>query len=296
MRKVTQIAILGKVSGNVNADEVIGQRITLKKMYSSEGETYPFVSSRAIKYGIRQALAERGYEIDPFRPGRREIRAVDTGDPVKYVDNDLFGFMVATERGEVANRRQAPIALSYFKALKDTPLKSEVGLRTPRPNSSEGLQPLPFEVEVAEFIGRLNCLIYDYIGLDENTKEPIEGISNEERRQRLIDFLEIFLTPAFTLPRRTNSLNMPEYLCALLYLSKNGPRPIYQYLEYKTSEQGIFIDDEKLQFLLNRPEISNAGELYIVDYGNYLKSPLDGIQVANVPMMVNRIVEFMMGE
>ncbi|RLG16583.1 hypothetical protein DRN69_00540 [Candidatus Pacearchaeota archaeon] len=51
-----QISILGKVSGNVNADEVIGTRVTLKKMYSSSGEVLPFVSARAVKYAIRQAL------------------------------------------------------------------------------------------------------------------------------------------------------------------------------------------------------------------------------------------------
>jgi hypothetical protein len=35
MSKVIQISILGKVSRNVNADETIGNRTPIKKMYSS---------------------------------------------------------------------------------------------------------------------------------------------------------------------------------------------------------------------------------------------------------------------
>ena len=60
--KVIQISVLTRIEGNVNADEVIGTRITIKKMYSPIGEVLPFVSARAIKYSIRQALKERGYE------------------------------------------------------------------------------------------------------------------------------------------------------------------------------------------------------------------------------------------
>ena len=163
MVKVVQISILGKVSGNVNADEVIGTRVTLKKMYSSSGEVLPFVSARAIKYAIRQALKERGFEVDPFvvDPNAREgLRLGDSARPNKYVDNDLFGYM-KTIGGERALKRQAPVALSYFKALKDTPIKAEFGARFPRSWGKEE-NPAPFEVEVAEFIGRLNCIMYDY--------------------------------------------------------------------------------------------------------------------------------------
>ncbi|MBS7627098.1 type I-B CRISPR-associated protein Cas7/Cst2/DevR, partial [Candidatus Bathyarchaeota archaeon] len=91
MSRVVQISILGKISGNVNADGVIGNRITLKKMYSSEGEVLPFVSARAVKYAIRQAFRERGFPIDPFYedPNATEaLRLRDSGLPDQYVDND----------------------------------------------------------------------------------------------------------------------------------------------------------------------------------------------------------------
>ena len=161
MSKIIQISILGKVSGNVNADEVIGNRITLKKMYSSSGEVLPFVSARAIKYAIRQEFKERGYAIDPFEENKEateQLRLSDSADPNKFIDNDLFGFMVTTSKSQnqkgKAYKRHAPIAVSYFKALKDTPITSEFAARFPR-SSEKGSDPVPFEVEVAEFIGRL---------------------------------------------------------------------------------------------------------------------------------------------
>jgi len=120
MSKVVQISILGKISGNVNADEVIGTRVTLKKMYSTTGEVLPFVSARAVKYSIRLALKDLGFEIDPFltSPNARDaLRLADSGDPKKYIDNDIFGYMKTRGREERADTRQAPIALSYFEAL-----------------------------------------------------------------------------------------------------------------------------------------------------------------------------------
>jgi hypothetical protein len=57
-----------------------------------------------------------------------------------------------TQKGQ-AYKRQAPIAISYFKALRDTPIKSEFAARFPR-SGNEGSNPVPFEVEIAEFIDR----------------------------------------------------------------------------------------------------------------------------------------------
>ncbi len=256
-RKVIQISILGRVYGNVNADEVIGQRITLKKMYSSGGEVFPFVSARAIKRAIREALKEKGYKIDEFKTGEaRTLALADTGRPDELVDNDLFGYMVT---GQKTYSRQGPVAMSYFKALRDTPIKSEFGGRFPR-NQVPGSNPVPFEVEVADFIGRLNVLIYDYIGdftsPNENPDIPenMRILNTSERRKRLGDFLEILLLPKYVLPRRTNSLNIPEYIGSLVAFSNVGPLPVYTYHRYDFDEGSIDFD------ILNK--LSRFKELY----------------------------------
>jgi CRISPR-associated protein Cst2 len=260
-RKYIQISILGKIYGNVNADEVIGTRITLKKMYDSQGNVYPFVSPRAIKYAIRQALKEKGYEIDPYIKDPDINQLNDSGDPIRYVDNDLFGYL-STQRGGRRGEgssvsRQAPIALSYFKAVLNTPINTEFAARFPR--SAEESNPVPFEIEVAEFIGKLNCIIYDYVGKKDefNTKEKDFVLPEEERRRRLKDFLEIFLTPSYVLPRRTNSLNVPEYLYGVVCMSRGFVFPVFKYITID-SEKGIIDVNRLIQLMKDLEHFSSA--------------------------------------
>ncbi|MEM2865308.1 MAG: type I-B CRISPR-associated protein Cas7/Cst2/DevR, partial [Candidatus Bathyarchaeia archaeon] len=286
--KTVQVSILTRIYGNVNADEVIGTRVTLKKMYSTTGEVLPFVSARAIKYSIRQALKERGYEVDPFVEDPKATEALrlrDSGRPDKYIDNDLFGYMVTMGRREQAVRRQAPISFSYLKALKDTSIVTEFAARFPR-SLETGSNPVPFEVEVADFLGKLNCLIYDYIGdFSGDKRQPgapadlPERLPDGERKRRLRDFLEILLTPAYVLPRRTNSLNLPEYYASLVTLS-HGPLPIYQYLDYDFEEE--MVDPDKLEGIKNlRPFADGTCRAFLIDYKGVVKDSR-GIKVSSL--------------
>jgi len=300
-RKAVQISILARIYGNVNADEVIGTRITLKKMYSTAGEVLPFVSSRAIKYSIRQAFRERGYETDPFveNPEAAEaLRLSDTGRPDKFIDNDLFGYMVTMGRKELARRRQAPISFSYLRALKDTSIVAEFAARFPRQTAS-GSNPVPFEVEVADFIGKLNCLMYDYLGdFTEDKKQkgaPIDlpdKLPPKERQRRLGDFLSILLTPSYVLPRRTNSLNVPEYYAALISLSQ-GTMPIYQYLDYRLQDE--VIDAEKLNMLANLESVkSKRAEVYLIDYKGVTKTlQKSPVPIISIEEAISKIVAFL---
>jgi CRISPR-associated protein Cst2 len=298
-RKFIQISLLGKIYGNVNADEVIGTRITLKKMYDSQGNVYPFVSPRAIKYAIRQALKEKGYEIDPYIKDPDINQLNDSGDPEKYIDNDLFGYLTTKRGGKKGEggsiSRQAPIALSYFKALFNTPINTEFAARFPR-LADEEVNPVPFEVEVAEFIGKLNCIIYDYVGKKDefNAKEKDFTLPEEERRKRLKDFLEIFLTPSYVLPRRTNSLNVPEYLYGIICMSEGFVFPIFKYLSVD-SEKGT-IDENKIDQLINDLKIftnssSNKCKLFLIDYGNNYGN-LENVEIKKVSEIINEVLEF----
>ena len=322
MGKVIQISILGKISGNVNADEVIGNRITMKKMYSSNGEVLPYVSARAVKFAIRKALNEwPGLKIDPFKAdpsATEQLRLMDSGNPNEFVDNDLFGYMVTTGKGKETYKRYSPIAVSYFKALRDTPIKSEFAARFPRDDEIESTEkkksdPVPFEVEVAEFIGRLNVLIYDYIGDYTQTKSTTydpEKVKNpkesyQERCKRLSAFLQILLTPSYVLPRRSNSLNIPEYIGALVCMSEVGPLPIYQYMDYVTTGNGATsINKNQLSNFGIRADISKRLKdrrisLFFIDFNNSLsekqKSSLDeiGIKETELPTLASDACDFL---
>lgn len=300
MGKVIQISLLTKISGNVNADESIGTRITLKKMYNSEGEVLPFVSARAVKYSIRRALKEKGYKIDPYLEMGENARRrgsqqqSDSANPKEYIDNDLFGYMKPGKQNKTY-KRQAPIAIGYLKALKDTPISVEFGARFPR--EGESSDPTPFEIEVAEFIGRLNVLIYDYVGKqgDKSVEQPPEELENwelelTERKKRLQDFLNILLTPAFVLPRKTNSLNIPELITGFMVLSDNGPQPIYQYLDYETDNGEIKLKENLLKNLKNNlPENS---KLFILNYGRKVLDSNEDFKIISVKEAVEKAVDF----
>jgi CRISPR-associated protein Cst2 len=311
MSKVVQISILAKISGNVNADEVIGTRVTLKKMYSSTGEVLPFVSARAIKFAIRNALKEKGFEVDPFyvNPEAEEaLRLADSAKPHIYVDNDLFGYM-RTIGGERSLKRQAPIGISYLKALKDTPVKTEFAARFSRPWGEEE-SPAPFEVEVAEFIGRVNCIMYDYIGNFRQDRKIAESIGEEveeakhflqevpeelpqdERKKRIKAFTEVFLIPTYVLPRRTNSLNMPEYISSIIVLSEKGPLPIYQYMNFDFNSNNV--DIKSLEIMMKRDEIKKyTAKVLLVDYFDNIQSVPVGIEKVSVSQAIEEIVNFL---
>ncbi len=159
MRKIV-IGILTHISGNVNANEVEGDRIRIKKLVSASGETYPFVSARAVKRGIREKLKEFGFKIDPFRIGEGN-KLADSGDPIEYVDNDLFGYLYI--KGNQQKARVSPISMSPIVAIEHTPIQIDFGGRFPRELGEAN--PTPFEIEVADFIGLMKVVITERCGI-----------------------------------------------------------------------------------------------------------------------------------
>jgi CRISPR-associated protein Cst2 len=292
--RIAQIAILCNVPfGLANADWTQGQRIMMKKFTDPWGRgIIPFISPRAVKYAIRQALRERGYEIDPFqlRDVQGNIRSLDTGDPIKYVDNDLFGFMAAEEKGKQARRRQGPVAIGYLTSMKPLPdISTDLGLRSPR---SPDQPPMITETEVATFPAKLRAAVYDYVGVWEGTEGEVKKgekfIDEKERRRRIRDLLDILLTPSYVLPRRSASLSVPEYIIGLVTLSSNGIRPIYQYLSI--DDRGS-VDTQPLSRLKN---ISIGwGETFMVEY---IVSPPNTFPAVSSREAVERITNFLLGE
>lgn len=249
MRKIV-IGILTHVSGNVNANEIDGDRIRIKKLISTSGEVYPFVSARAVKRGIREKFSEWGFEIDPFRNGEGG-KLADSGDPIKYIDNDLFGYLYIKGNKQVP--RQAPVSLSPIIAVEHTPIQIDFGGRFPRELGSA--HPTPFEIEVADFIGLLKVVITERAGVftetektdqtrkwDEYIKEgrlQLHKKENKEKNQysyslepkerinRVKALLQILLNEGWPYPRRTNNLAMADHISAIIYAG-NKLYPIWK--------------------------------------------------------------------
>jgi len=265
-----------KVSGNVNADLGVGTRIPMKKIYTWKQEVKAFVSARCIRRCIRERLAEKGIKIDPLQMigavGRQQLG--DIGDPIQYIDDDLFGFL---HPSEPPRRRSAPIKISHLIALQHTEIKTEFAARFPReflPEYQTG-DPVPFEIELAEWLGRLDIIVSSRVGRfgeDELTDEMKTNpkvqksesgysLPPQERKERLKAFLEILLWEGWQFPRAAQSPSVPEYYYSMIGLS-NRFVPLFSYLDI--NDQGL-IDTKRVEDLktLYGPLLDR---LFIIDY------------------------------
>jgi CRISPR-associated protein Cst2 len=278
MPKRVLISLVARISGNVNADAGIGTRIPLKKIITWNQEIRPFISARCIRRCIRERLYEKGFPIDPLTMvgGGARQQLGDIGNPVKYIDDDIFGFLLPQEP---PIRRSSPIKISHLISLRHTEVKVEFAARFQRdflPEYAKGY-PAPFEIEIADWLGKLNVIITDRIGrfseeeLSETAKEELGGKSElpqEERKKRLSGFLEILLWEGWEFPRAAQSPSVPEFYYAVIGLTDRFA-PIFGYVDVNDKgelDKGLI---ERLRNIHGRL----LEELFILDYksGKYTK-------------------------
>lgn len=200
-RKVNclNIAYLFKTSvGSINGSWTEGNVSTVKKITLPDGKLLPYISGQSLKYQIRRGWVELGY-------GDQLSEVVQTtdakgvhftaGDPVQYLDDDLLGFMIASQ-GE-NRRRTAPVRVSAaigifpYRGDRDlgTKSKEQVG-------GDMGAGGNIFETEIYYNYFRVNFLIeLDRIGNFhpfELHKDKKNIVSNDlkKRKERLEQLLE----------------------------------------------------------------------------------------------------------
>lgn len=233
-----------KITGNVNADVGVGIRIPLKKILTWNQETRVFVSARCLRRCIRERLFEKGFPIDPLHlVGRKgEEQLGDIGDPVSYVDDDLFGFLSPEE---VPRKRSGPVKISHLVSLRHTEVKPEFAGRFPRdflPEFQAGF-PALFEVEVAEWLGRLDVIVSDRIGCFEKSEISNKGVHStleekgnlyylpiDDRKKRLRALLEVLLWEGWQFPRAAQSPSVPEFYYSVIALTQRFT-PIFGYVD-----------------------------------------------------------------
>lgn len=268
------IATIMKVVGNVNADIGIGTRIPLKKILTWRQETKAFVSARCIRRCIRERLFEKGLNVDPLQMiGRKEAEQLgDIGDPLKFDDDDLFGFLVPEEP---PRRRSSPVRISHLISIRHTEVKPEFAARFPRDFLPEFQKefPVPFEIEVAEWLGRLETIISDRIGRFEEDELKKEYKSKLEKRgkqyyldynkrcKRLKAFLEILIWEGWQFPRAAQSPSVPEFYYSIISLTERFI-PIFGYVTVNEEDK---LSQERLDVLkkLYGPLIDH---LFVLDY------------------------------
>lgn len=82
----------------------------------NDGREYPYKSSQAIRRDIREQLAVMGWELSEAAVAKQAKGASSTmGEPEKYIDDDLFGFMIADKN---TTKRTGPVRVSPLISLE----------------------------------------------------------------------------------------------------------------------------------------------------------------------------------
>jgi len=178
--KAVQIKLKVRLGWNINANEQIGTRITTKYLIKDDG-IYPFVSARNIRFGIRQKFLEKGYEIDWYQWEEKKKELKDSADPIRFIDNDVFGYMYPLE-DIGAIKRVSPVWVSPWLADKPVELSTDQGAKFPR---KEG-QPMLMENEVFPPVeGTVYFVITERIG-----KFDYYEVFSQKTKQWIEDFVK----------------------------------------------------------------------------------------------------------
>jgi CRISPR-associated protein Cst2 len=102
-KAITMGMIMNVDVGNVNAGWTEGVVTVIKKVECADGSFHPYISGQALRHYIRKTMKDiladqsKGeMEMSPENAGPDKKSPVLTeGDPRKYIDDDLFGFMRA---------------------------------------------------------------------------------------------------------------------------------------------------------------------------------------------------------
>ncbi|MEV6801927.1 type I-B CRISPR-associated protein Cas7/Cst2/DevR [Micromonospora rifamycinica] len=87
-------------------------------------QTYPYISAQALRRWLRDTMTERGALPSPTeRVGKKQgkpQKATTAADPIRYADDDLFGYLKATAKAEGTDTtlRDSPFMIGTLLAVE----------------------------------------------------------------------------------------------------------------------------------------------------------------------------------
>jgi CRISPR-associated protein Cst2 len=210
------VAYIFKTSlGSINGSWTEGNVSTVKKITLPNGNQLPYISGQSLKYQIRKAWVEMGLKDQLSEVQQTEIKSgvnYTAGDPSKYLDDDMLGYMITASKGSETNegeekkgkgekdtnrRRTAPVRVSA--AIGIFPFRNDRDLGTKSKEQVGGDVSAGgniFETEIYYNYFKVNFLIeLDRIGsfqdfeLHTNAKGKTPNLSAELKRERLTNLL-----------------------------------------------------------------------------------------------------------
>ena len=255
------ITYLSKVSfASLNgSDKEVDNINPIKKITLANGEELPYVSSQALRRALRDRLEEMGFEISVPKIGDGGKTVITSTDASRYIDDDLFGFMDASN-GYVRTspvRVESLVALSKYEGDLDYGVNF-MGKGQIKDSKGKVIQPI-FESEIHSGIYRGTILIeLDRIGCEiekdakgiivrENGVPKIKHfLNNKQRSERVLAFLNAFRN-LWSSGRQTRFLAdiSPKFIAAASMKVKN---PIF--LEAVNADKNGQINFDKLNSVL----------------------------------------------
>jgi CRISPR-associated protein Cst2 len=265
--------------GNVNASWNEGVVQVLKKVERPGGETHPYISGQAIRHYLRSTMSELlnsyGSTIDPTvgkfsstKPGTDPKAPVLTeGRPELYIDDDIFGFMNATNRGTW--KREAPLRVSPAYGLFPYPGDRDLGTRSAveERQSAEAGGSI-FETEITSNIFRTTILLeLDRIGKWKKFEsvDNKDGVVPQDIRKQRIKLLLSSLKYLWGGARRTRMLvDLTPQLIVYARMTKKVP---------------IFLDSLKVSYHDGRFVLDlNSFKETLSDYGADIEKMVLGVK------------------
>lgn len=279
------ITYLSKVSlASLNgSDKEVDNINPIKKVTLQSGEELPYVSSQAIRRALRDKIEELGLTLSPVGESSTSKGAPKTAlDPIKYIDDDLFGYMDAQAGKDggagTSNVRTSPVRVESLLALAT--YKGDLDYATNFMGKKIGLNPNIFETEIHSGVYRGTILIeLDRIGREFEIVPGKEGkvttrslkvkelVNNEEKAKRvhaLLDALQMLWSSG----RQSRFLAdiSPKFFAAALMKSKN---PIF--LEAVNLNENGQIDTKGIQSVASDYEKFIDQHVFAVQEGVFEK-------------------------
>lgn len=180
-------------SANLNSNGTEGVISVLKKVRDPvDMKEYVRISGQSIKYQLKNILKEMGEPVSKViskqESGEKVI--VSEGAPAKYIDDDLFGYMI-TKKDKM---RTAPVRTNGFISIFPYQEDRDFGVRY----DPEGDQHNIHETEISTNIMRGNFFIeVDRVGNfteREVVKEDVVLMETTDREYRIKKFIEALIT------------------------------------------------------------------------------------------------------
>ncbi len=125
--------VLAVEAGAPNNGRGEGTTAQVKKTYI-RGRSYPYVSAQAFRRWLRDTMTAAGSVPSPtLRVGKAQgkaQKATTEADPIKYADDDLFGYMKATAKAgdEATTVRDTPFMVGTFVSVEPVRLTEDFGV------------------------------------------------------------------------------------------------------------------------------------------------------------------------